>query len=93
MLVAACRSHAAKARGQRQEFYLKLAEFVLPWMTPRTLESTDRELLFSLLAHCRQFEQDLLDPTELLAEPEYAAKARSGWWLAIGLLSPHSSWR
>jgi serine/threonine protein kinase len=69
LLVAACRSHAAKAQGPRREFYLRLAEFVLPWMTPRTLESTDRELLYSLLSYCRRFEQDLLDPTALLAEP------------------------
>ena len=73
--MAACRSHAAKARGPRQEFYLRLAEFVLPWMTPRALESTDREILFSLLSYCRQFEQDLLDPTELLAEPGDVAEA------------------
>jgi Protein kinase domain len=98
LLIAACRSHAAKARGPRREFYLRLVEFVLPWMTPRTLETTDRELLYSLLSYCRQFEHDLLDPTELLAEPgdvaapgdvskpEGAARAPSSWWLVVGSL-------
>ncbi len=86
LLVAASRSHAAKARGPRREFYLRLADFVLPWMTPRSLESTDRELLFSLLSYCRQFEQDLLDSTDLLAEQEYVAKNHSTLWLTIGLL-------
>ena len=91
LLLTACRSHAAKARGPRREFYLRLAEFVLPWMTPRALESTDRELLFSLLSYCRQFEQDLLDPTELSAHitPEPVAtwpETRSGWWLVFGSL-------
>ena len=86
LLVTACRSHAAKARGPRQEFYMRLAELVLPWMTPRVLESTDRELLFSLLSYCRQFEQELLDSTELSAEPEDVDSTRPNWWLPIGLL-------
>jgi predicted Ser/Thr protein kinase len=84
-LLAACRARAAKARGPRQEFYLKLVELVLPWMTPRVLKSTDREILFSVLSYCRQFETELLDPTELLPEDEDVAKPWSGWWLAIGL--------
>jgi serine/threonine protein kinase len=98
LLLAACRSHAAKAQGPRREFYRRLAEFVVPWMTPRALESTDRELLYSLLCYCRQFEQELLDTTELLAEPGDVAapravarpadmaKNRSGWWLVAGSL-------
>ncbi len=65
---------------------MRLADFVLPWMTPRSLESTDRELLYSLLSYCRQFEQDLLDSTDLLADQGYVARKRSNWWLAIGLL-------
>ncbi len=85
-LVAACRSRAAKAQGPRQEFYLRLAEFVLPWMTPRVLESTDQELLFSVLSYCRQFEQELLDSTELLPEPGHLAEPRSSFWPVIGLL-------
>jgi serine/threonine protein kinase len=85
-LLEACRSRAAKARGPRQEFYLKLADFVLPWMTPKALQSTDRELLYSMLSYCREFEHDLLDPTDLQPEPEVVEKTTSGWWLAIGLL-------
>jgi serine/threonine protein kinase len=86
-LVAACRARAAKAQGPRQEFYLRLAELVLPWMTPRVLGSTDQELLSSVLSYCRQFEQELLDSTELLPEPaDVVPETRSGWWLAIGLL-------
>jgi hypothetical protein len=82
-LIAGCRAHAAKAQGPRKEFYLRLADLVLPWMTPRVLESTDREILSSVLAYCRQFEHELLDPTELLPGSEDGASSRHGWWLAL----------
>jgi hypothetical protein len=85
-LLDACRARAAKAQGPRQEFYLRLTEFVLPWMTPKVLDSTDRELLYSVLSHCRQFEQDLLDPTELWPEEDEVPQTWSIWWLVTGLL-------
>jgi serine/threonine protein kinase len=86
ILIAACRARAAKAHGPRQEFYLRLVELVLPWMTPTAMESTDQEILFSVLSYCRQFEQELLDPTELLPEPGDMAETWSGWLVVIGLL-------
>jgi serine/threonine protein kinase len=85
-LLEACRSRAAKAGGPRQVFYLKLADFVRPWMTPSSLQSTDRELLYSMLTHCREFEHELLDPTELPPEPEDVEQTRFRWWLPICLL-------
>jgi serine/threonine protein kinase len=85
ILVAACRARAAKAHGPRQEFYLRLLELVVPWMTPTALESTDREILISVLSYCRQFEQELLDPTELPVEPDEVPRTWSPWWLAIGI--------
>jgi hypothetical protein len=84
LLLGACRDRAAKAMGPRREFYLRLADFVLPWMTPKALRSTDREILYSVLWYCRQFEQELLDQTELPPEPEAGTWSR--WWLGIGLL-------
>src|SRR5262249_14747440 len=69
ILITSCKARAAKAHGPRQEFYLRLVELVLPWMTPAVLGSTDREILYSLLSYCRQFEQELLDPTELPPDP------------------------
>src|SRR5262249_54841075 len=84
-LLAACRARAAKARGPRQEFYQRLEGLVLPWMTPKVLKSTDQEILLSVLSYCRRFEQELLDPTELLPEPEDEPETWSGRWLAIGL--------
>jgi serine/threonine protein kinase len=84
-LVAECRARAAKARGPRQEFYLRLAEFVLPWMSPMVLESADRDILFSLLSYCRRFEQELLDSTELSTEPEDKGGTWFGVWLGIAL--------
>src|SRR5206468_10107668 len=75
-LVKSCRMRAAKAQGPRQEFYMKLEELVRPWMTPTILESTDREILFSVLSYCRQFEQELLDQTELLPAPREGAGTR-----------------
>jgi hypothetical protein len=86
VLVSGCRARAAKAHGPRKEFYLRLVELVLPWMTPTVLRSTDREILFSVLAYCRQIEQELLDPTELPPEPEEEARTWFGWWLVIGLI-------
>jgi serine/threonine protein kinase len=85
-LVSACRARAAKARGPRRDFYLRLEELVVPWMRPTVLESTDREILFSVLSYCRQFEQELLDPTELPPELEDNAEARPRWWPVIALL-------
>jgi serine/threonine protein kinase len=85
-LVEACRGRAAKAQGPRRDFYRRLTDLVIPWMTPMVLESTDREILFSVLSYCRQFEQELLDPTELPPEPEDGTATRSGWWLALALL-------
>jgi serine/threonine protein kinase len=84
-LLAACRARAAKARGPRQEFYQRLEGLVLPWMTPKVLKSTDQEILLSVLSYCRRFEQELLDPTELLPEPEDEPETWSGRWLVIGL--------
>jgi hypothetical protein len=85
ILVASCRARAAKAHGPRQEFYNRLLELVVPWMTPTVLEATDREILISVLSYCRQFESELLDPTELLPEPEDAPRSGwSPWWMAIG---------
>ena len=86
LLLTAGRARAAKASGPRQEFYLRLVELVLPWMTPAVLQATDREILFSVLSYCRQFEQELLDPTELLPEAEDGARTWSGWWLVMALL-------
>jgi serine/threonine protein kinase len=84
-LVVVCRGHAEKAQGPRREFYRRLTDLVLPWMTPAVLEATDREILVSVLSYCRQFEQELLDPTEL-PPPEDGAATRRGWWLALVLL-------
>jgi serine/threonine protein kinase len=86
LLVVGCRARAAKAQGQRRDFYLRLAELVIPWMRPSTLRSTDQEILFSLLSYCRQFEQELLDSTEFPTAPEDQAPGASGWWLAVALL-------
>ena len=82
-IVASCLG--VERMWQRREFYLRLTELVVPWMTPAILESTDREILFSVLSYCHQFEQELLDPTEL-PPPEDWAATRSGWWLALVLL-------
>ena len=92
LLLAECRSHAAQARGARRQFYLRLAEIVVPWLSPSALERTDQEILFSLLSICRQFEQELLDSTDLSADPADVGNPGdvnqiwSGWWLPIGLL-------
>jgi serine/threonine protein kinase len=87
LLVTACRARAAKAQGPRRDFYLRLAELVIPWMRPATLRSTDQEILLSLLSYCRQFEQELLDPTGFPIAPVGPASGTSGKWLALVLLT------
>jgi serine/threonine protein kinase len=87
LLVDACRDRAAKAQGPRRDFYLRLAELVIPWMKSSTLGTTDQELLVSLLFYCRQFQQELLDPTEFPVAPEDPASGTSGWRLAVALFA------
>jgi hypothetical protein len=82
-LIDECRTRAAQARGPKREFYLKLEELVLPWMTARVLEFTDPEILFSVLSHCRTFEQELMDQTPLAAK----AEGQSGVRVAIYFLT------
>jgi hypothetical protein len=57
-LIAVCRS-LAEEDGERRAYYTALEETVRPWLSPRALARTDRELLFMLLDHCREVEREL----------------------------------
>ena len=82
-LVQTCRLHAATADGPTHELYQKLADLVTPWLTPKTLEREDREILFSLLSHCREAEQELRDRTQLFLEPGEQSKTSVRWKSAV----------
>ena len=86
-LVQTCRLQAATADGPTQELYQKLADLVTPWLTPKTLEREDREILFSLLSHCREAEQELRDRTQLVLEPGKQSKPGVRWKLAAVVIS------
>ena len=86
-LVQTCRLQAATADGPTHELYQKLADLVTPWLTPKTLEREDREILFSLLSHCREAEQELRDRTQLFLEPGEQSKTSVRWKLAAVAIS------
>src|SRR6516165_283091 len=51
-MIAVFQSEAETADLPRRAFYGYLAELVRPWMTPRTLEQADGEILFDLWSKC-----------------------------------------
>jgi len=57
-LIAACRS-LAEVDDERCSYYTALEDLVRPWINPRVLARTDREILGTLLSLCREVEQDL----------------------------------
>ncbi len=81
-LVQTCRLQAATTDGPTHELYQRLADLVTPWLTPKTLEREDREILFSLLSHCREAEQELRERTQLFLEPGEQNKTSARWKLA-----------
>jgi len=81
-LVQTCRLQAATTDGPTHELYQRLADLVTPWLTPKTLEREDREILFSLLSHCREAEQELRERTQLFLEPGEQNKISARWKLA-----------
>src|SRR5215469_10572806 len=48
-LIAACRS-LAEADDERRAYYSALEDLVRPWINPRVLAGTDREILSTLLS-------------------------------------------
>jgi hypothetical protein len=71
-LIEAFRSRAAVSDEPNRACYRKLENLVLPWLTPKTLENADREILFSLLWCCREAEHEL-------GLPPSAPAPRRGW--------------
>lgn len=59
-LLASCRASAAEAVDQgKRDFFNRLESIVEPWLTPRVLARTDREILADLLSRCREVEREL----------------------------------
>jgi hypothetical protein len=67
-LIAACRS-LAETDGERRSYYDGLEDTVRPWLSPRVLARTDREILFALLSRCRQVERELSGRSWRLERP------------------------
>jgi serine/threonine protein kinase len=80
-LIEACRARAAAVDETKRAFYRQLEDLVLPWLTPKALAQTDREILFSLLLFCRQAEQELGRQTSEPQESGDRPSARTNWVL------------
>lgn len=76
-LILASRALAV-ADESRQELCRHVEDLVRPWMSPRVLERTDRELLRDLLAQCRIVSQTL-DPWAL----RWATLRKAGWLVPV----------
>jgi hypothetical protein len=57
-LIGLCRS-LADTDSEESAYYASLEEMVQPWLNPRVLAGTDRELLATLLLRCRGVEKEL----------------------------------
>ncbi len=95
-LLRVCRARVETADEVNRPFYERLVDLARPWLTPKSLEHSDREIIFDLLICCR--EADL----ELHGLPEAARELRGQiatlqesvdvpisdagrFWLAVGL--------
>jgi serine/threonine protein kinase len=86
-LIAACRAKAATASRQERDFYWKLEAFVLPWLTPKAIVQTDRDLLFSLLDQLQELTEEIEGRPRVPDDLGVLASARSAWvWGAATLL-------
>src|SRR5262249_16392728 len=82
-LIAACRS-LAETDGERRSYYAALEDMVRPWLSLRVLARTDREILITLLSHCRELERKVTGRRRVLEGGWWGGYARSagrgGWW-------------
>ncbi len=88
-LIAACRS-LAEADEERRPYYTALEDTVRPWLSPRVLERTDREILFTLLLRCRELERELSGKRW---RPEWPLRfGHAPWMIAAGALVVGLGW-
>jgi serine/threonine protein kinase len=82
MLVQTCRTRAGTTEGPTRQFYQRLEDLVVPWMTPRAMESADREILWSLLSYCREAERALRDRSRTLPDLGGSEESAISWRVA-----------
>lgn len=58
-LVAACEERAAGADGPARDYFRELADVARPWLSTRSLEQADRELLMALYLRCYRIDGEL----------------------------------
>jgi serine/threonine protein kinase len=78
-LIEACRARSAAVVEAKRAFYRELEDLALPWLTPKALAQTDREILFSLLLRCQQAEQELDRHASELQGPDDLPSAWTTW--------------
>jgi serine/threonine protein kinase len=74
-LLVTLRARAAEVQGPEREFYFRLEELLLPWMSIFSLAREDREILHDLLFHCQQAEEIL--------KRRSARYTAAGWFAAV----------
>jgi serine/threonine protein kinase len=82
MLVQTCRTRASTTEGPTRQFYQRLEDLVVPWMTPRAMECADREILWSLLSYCREAERALRDKSRTLPDLGGSEPSAISWRVA-----------
>src|SRR5579864_7654788 len=55
----ACRSIASMLDGEEQVYFQDLEQLALPWVSTKSFEHTDRDILSDLLTRCRRAEREL----------------------------------
>lgn len=86
MLVQTCRTRASTTEGATRQFYQRLEDLVVPWMTPRAMEAADREILYSLLSYCREAERALRDRSKTLPDLGGREESTISWrFAAVGI--------
>jgi hypothetical protein len=86
--MAACRS-LAEADEERRPYYTALEETVRPWLSPRVLARTDREILSTLLDRCRAVERELGGRRWT---PEWPRDRWPGWMFIAGAVGLVLAW-
>ena len=95
-LIRVCRSRLETSDEVNRPFYERLVDLARPWLTLKSLEHSDREILFDLLICCREADlelhglpqaaRELRGQIATLQESVVEPMSSAGrFWLALGM--------
>src|SRR5260370_40612802 len=58
-LLETCRSLAEMVDAEERVYFQDLEHLVVPWVSPKSFEVADRQILDDLLHHCHEIEREL----------------------------------